>query len=320
LAGLSLAPASSAVVRNIVRPQPGHVNPLTSLARVPAPVNPLHRFIPNKAGKGTVYVSDAAADAVYGFAPTGGSPTYVVSSGLSEPQGLDTTKKNLYVANTNDSQILVFQPPSTTPVTTINDPGEYPAGVAVSADGSQIWVSNICSAPSCAKGNVSEFDSSGNLLQAIQCRNLARYYFLAIDKNGNVIVDGVDGFGTFEASEIAAGTNTCTFLTSITAEFPGGVRFLTNGDVVILDQDADTLTEWAAPNFDTAVQTSTISSSSVSDPVTFAFTKKDKDYWTANAGSANATEFPWPAGGTPINTLTGFSQPIGVAIQPPAKL
>jgi hypothetical protein len=326
LVGVSLAPASSAVVRNIVRPQaPHHVSPLTSTAlRAPTFAN-MHRFVPNKGGKGSVYVSDYDAGAtgggvLYGYPSSGGSPTYTVT-GLDGPQGLAATKKNVYLAETNDSVIQVYAPPSTTPVMTINDTGEYPAGVAVSADGTQIWVSNICSAPSCTKGNVSEFDNNGNLLQAIQCRNLARYYFVAVDSAGNVIVDGEDGFGSFEASEIPAGTNTCTFLTSITASFPGGVQFLKNGDVGILDQLSNTLTEYAAPDFSTVVNTATLSG--IYDPIGYAFTKKDKNFWTANYGDASfpssATEFPWPAGGSPTNTITGFVTAVGVTVQPPAK-
>lgn len=277
-----------------------------------------HMRIPNMAGPAAVYVSDAANNALFGYALTGGSPTYTVSTGLSEPQGLASTTTSVYVANTADSQILAFTPPSTTPTTTISDAGEYPAGVAVNAAGSQIWVSNICSAPSCTEGNLQEYKPSGALLKTITCSDLYRYYFVGIDANGDVAVDGEDTSGTPHVDFVPAGSSTCTPLTSIALEFPGGVEFTTTGDLSIDDQDANTVTTWTAPNFTSS--SSTTSLSGVSDPVTFAFGQADANLWTANAGSANATQFAYPAGGSPTVTITsGLAEPIGVAVSGKTK-
>lgn len=317
--GISLAPASSNVVRSIVRPQTSvhHVLAKGNVASVRGGVvNRNHVVIPDKAGKGSVYVSDYGNSVLYGFPAAGGSPTWTVSSGISGPQGMSSTKKNVYVANTNNSQVLVYAPPATSPSLTINDSGEYPAGVSVNKNGSVIAVSNICNAPSCGPGNVELYDGSGNLTKTITCPNLSRYYFVGINKGGDLAVDGQDSNGNPQADFIKSGSSSCTAL-SLSLSFPGGIEFTSKGDIAVDDQLANTVTTWAAPNFNTIVSTTTMSG--ISDPVTFAFTKKDAGLVTGNAGSGTATLFAYPAGGSPTVTYSGMVEPIGVAVQPPAK-
>ena len=317
IVGISLAPASSTVVRNIVRPQTSAPHLAKgNVAAVRGALVSRHAMIPNKAGKGGVYFSDYGANVLYGYPAGGGSPTWTVSSGISGPQGMSSTKKNVYVANTNNSQILVYTPPSTSPSLTINDSGEYPAGVAVNKNGTQIWVSNICNNPSCAMGNLEMYDNNGNLQKTITCSNLYRYYFVAVNKKGDVAVDGQNSSGYPAVSFIPSGSSTCTPL-SISLEFPGGLQFTAKGDLAIDDQDTSVVTTYAAPNFTSVVASTTLSGAS--DPVTFAFTKKDVNLISANAGGGNGTQFAYPAGGSPNLTFSGMVEPIGVAVQPPAK-
>src|SRR5580658_8393403 len=66
-----------------------------------------HRHLVNQNGVGAVYVSDVGVNTLFGYALTGGSPTYTVATGLNEPQGLASTATKVYLANTGDSQILV---------------------------------------------------------------------------------------------------------------------------------------------------------------------------------------------------------------------
>jgi len=54
--------------------------------------------------------------------------------------------------------------------------------------------------------------------------------------------------------------------------------------------------------------------------VTYAFMSNDKDVWTADALNAASFEFAYPAGGSPVKTIsvTG-GEPIGVAVVPAQK-
>jgi len=312
LVGVNLAPASPSEIRPTVRPKLSTGHPMRGNVAAARGAVIFRRYsIPDKQGIGDVYVSDYGNNVLYGFPASGGSPSYVVSSGINGPQGLAETAQNVYVANTNLSQILVFTPPSTTPTLTINDANEYPAGVAVNKKGDQIWVSNICSAPSCGMGNLEEYNAAGVLQKAITCSNMFRYYFVGTDNKGNAAVDGEDASGAPTADVIPAGSSTCTAIAP-SLEFPGGVEFTSNGNLAIDDQDAGTVTVYAAPNFSSVVSTTPLGGG-ICDPVTFGFAAKDASLITANACSGDATQFAFPGGGSPDLTWSGMVEPIGVA-------
>jgi len=313
LVGVNLTPVNAAQVRPTVRARLSteHVT-RGNVAAARGGAFARRYSIPDKRGTGDVYISDYGNNVLYGFPAAGGSPNYVVSSGINGPQGLAKTAKNIYLANTNLSQILVFTPPSTTPTVTINESNEYPSGVAVNARGTSIWVSNICSAPSCGMGNLQEYSATGTLEQTITCANMYRYYFVGVDKKGNVAVDGEDSSFAPAVDVIRAGSTSCTAL-STSLSFPGGVEFTTTGNLAIDDQDTSTVSTYLAPSFSTVISTTTLSGSS--DPVTFAFGTKDADLISANAGGGNATQFAYPNGGSPNLTWSGLVEPIGVAGQ-----
>ncbi|MBD5654516.1 MAG: hypothetical protein IAI50_04970, partial [Candidatus Eremiobacteraeota bacterium] len=93
---------------------------------------------------GSVFVSDAVNLSVDIFS-SAGKETGSITANLSEPQGLTTDKAgNLYLANTGDSNILVYAKGYKGTPVTIPDAGQYPVGVAVDADGN-IGVTNIIS-------------------------------------------------------------------------------------------------------------------------------------------------------------------------------
>ncbi len=114
-----------------------------------------------------VYVSDSGTNEVYGYSQSGGSP-FITISGFSEPQGMATDNiGSVYVADTENSRVQVFPAGSTTPSLTINDAGEYPAGVAVL--GNYIYVTNIISTSDGAGGLVSFNKKTGTPYRTYSC-------------------------------------------------------------------------------------------------------------------------------------------------------
>ncbi|MGA2761092.1 MAG: hypothetical protein ABSF08_12340, partial [Candidatus Cybelea sp.] len=109
---------------------------------------------PKAAGKPLTFVSDAA-DGVVDIYPQAGKNQKSIGqiTGLTQPQGITTDKNgDLYVANTNSSNVLVYAPPYTgAPKMTIGDSGEFPADVAVS-DAGVVAIMNISGAPRCRLG------------------------------------------------------------------------------------------------------------------------------------------------------------------------
>jgi streptogramin lyase len=266
----------------------------------------------DKVGVGSVYVSDYGSNALYGYSQSGGSPTYTVTTGIAGPQGVATDKEgSVFLANTNDSQILRFKPPSTAPTLTINDTGEFPSDVAVDRAGN-VWVSNICSAPSCAAGNIVQYDQTGAVLQTLTCANLARDYFIAVDKNGNVVVDGADSNGDVYFDLIPSGSTSCKAL-PIRLTFPGSLQFNQRGDLVVDDQANSAVKTYRA--FRKLVHVTTFAGGI--DPVAIALTYRETGIWAGYAGGMAL--FPYPAGGSPEVTISGLVEPIGIAVTPVPK-
>jgi hypothetical protein len=82
-------------------------------------------------------------------------------------------------------------------------------------------------------------------------------------------------------------------------------------DIDILDQDTDSIDQYTVSG-STGTEVGTIALSDVSDPV--QDWQDGKFVLTANAGDADATSFAYPAGGSPVSTASGLSEPIGVSV------
>ncbi|HEX4014862.1 MAG TPA: hypothetical protein VHX17_13375 [Candidatus Cybelea sp.] len=269
-----------------------------------------------KKAKKYAYVSDSGANElfVYNFANGSFGTAVGSTSNVSQPQGLCALKTAVYLANTNDSQILVFKAPSTTSSSSLSTTGFFPVGCSVDSKG-DVAVSNICTAPYCSpEGNVMIFKGGKGTPTTATCPNLARYYFLTYDKKGNIWVDGEDASYAFAFCEIPAGsTNGQAISLNVDPEFPGGVQ-IGGKNVTILDQDTNTVDEYTISGTSGTLSGSVALGGGISDPVGDWITKNGKYVLTANAGSANATSFAYPAGGNPVSTASGLVEPIGVAV------
>jgi len=271
---------------------------------------------PDKKSKGGVtYISDYGANVVYVYdynKKTGafGSSVGSTSSGLSGPQGMCSSKKGqVYVANTNDSNLLGYKAPSTTSNVTLSDPGYFPAGCSVSKKG-DVAASNICNAPYCSQGgSVSIYKGGTGTPTVVTCPNLVRDYFDAYDTAGNIWVDGEGSSYGFALCEIKAGSSSGTAISlNVSPAFPGGVQ-VSGKDITVLDQDSSTIDQYTISGT-TGTEVGTVTLSGASFPVGDWIAKKF--VLTANAGGANATSFAYPGGGAAVSTLSGFSEPIGI--------
>ena len=302
----------------------------TSLARpdvVAGSPIPAHPFINTRAvaAAGTkIFVSDASNNVVDIFNTSGKMIGQL--TGFSQPQGLATDLKgNLYVADTNNSQILVFAPPYKKAPKKLADPGFFPAGVAVMTVGSTTYVgvSNICSAPSCGQGGFIVY-KNGKSKGAFQSSSINRVYFLDFDLKGNLYADGTNANGAVTVGEIAkatkGGTNFVALTTNNVINFPGGVQVTIKGKIAIDDQTGAAVYTYNPPkngSLGNPIATTPVTGSS--DPVTVALTSNNKDLWTADAGLGQSNEFAYPKGGSILKSITVGGLPIGVALVPADK-
>jgi len=281
--------------------------------------------VPAVTAAGTlIFTTDPVYGYVYVWDTTGKQIAQI--TGFSQPQGLAVDGKgDLYIADTNNSQIVELKPPYTKTPIKLADPGYYPAGVAVVTIGKDTYVaaSNICSAPNCTQGGFIVY-KNGKSKGAFQSSNIYRAYFLDFDKKGNLYADGENSSYSVVVGEVpGAIKNKQTFnlLTyNNTIYFPGGVQVTSKGLIGIDDQEGYAVYTYKPPvkgSLGSPVYTTSLSG--VGDAVEFALTANNKDLWISDYSYSKAEEFAYTAGGSPVDSFTAGSYALGVAVYPADK-
>jgi sugar lactone lactonase YvrE len=279
---------------------------------------------PDAALKTAVVVSDLGLDTVNAYTPAG--KLVATITGFDEPQGLAVDPAgNIYVVNTDKSNILVYKNDYKTRIATLKNPGELAIGVDVDTTTGLVGVTNAWTV-STAPGSV-VFYAKGMTSPCVTVKNSTweRVYFGAFDKSGNFYVDGFDADANVLVGVVTGGCKAKTITTLSTANqlfFPGGVQVSATGKVAILDQQARTVYAYNPKlNGSLGSPVSTTLLDGANDPVSFAFTKGDRSLWEADPAFENpeprAIQFTYPAGKEgPQHPIAGFNTPIGIAVTP----
>jgi hypothetical protein len=284
---------------------------------------------PRAVGKSLIFVSDAA-DGVVDIYPQAGKIQKMVGqiTGLTQPQGITTDKKgDLYVANTNSSNVLVYAPPYTgAPKMTISDAHEFPADVAVSSAG-VVAVTNLCNAPRCRldTGNVVLYAKGSTKSCATvsdSAFNFTRVMFAEFDSTGVLYIDGMNG-GYQTSFGLVTGGCGATSITNLdyvyTVSFPGGIQIDKAGNIAFCDQINQVVDTFAPPvngAFGSPVSTTPLTGST--SPLGIAILASGTNLYAADpGGSGFAEEYKYTAGGAAENTIAVGGQPIGIAVTPP---
>jgi hypothetical protein len=260
------------------------------------------------------FISDAGNNTLDRYTFPGGVFRSSIT-GLNEPQGLCAQNHtSAWLADTGNSNLLHYGVGGHILAGgTLSDPNQYPVGCSVF--GTTLAVSNIVST-SGGNGSVTIFANGSGSGTNYAVSNLARVYFIGYDPQGNLFVDGSDANGVFGLAELVSGGSAFTPLTLVNAtiNFPGTVQYA-HGKLVIGDQSGSAghsiLYQATVSNGTATVMGSTQLNSAV-DAV---------QVWISgtrvvvpDAGSANVQYYSYPAGGTPITTISGLSQPIGSTV------
>jgi hypothetical protein len=300
-----------------------------SIARIShEPVATASFMDPRAIGKSLIFVSDAA-DGVVNIYPQAGKNQKMVGqiTGLTQPQGITTDKNgDLYVANTNSSNVLVYAPPYTgAPKMTISDPHEFPADVAVSSTG-VVAVTNLCNAPHCRlnTGNVKIYAKGSTKSCATvsdSAFNFTRVMFAEFDKNGVLYIDGMNG-GYQTSFGLVTGGCQATSITNLayiyTVAFPGGIQIDKAGNIAFCDQGRQQVATFSPPvnnSFGSPLSTTPLTGSTAA--IGIAILASGLNLYAADAGGPGlAEEYKYTAGGAAENTIAVGGQPIGIAVTP----
>jgi hypothetical protein len=280
----------------------------------------------NARGADQVIVSDSFANTVSVFDAEGHLQTSL-KKGMNAPWGITTDSSgNLYVANSQDANVLVYSQPYKSVSLTLSEPGRYPLDVAVSKTG-LVGVMNP-TAPS-GPGNVT-FYKKGSTSECanVSDSNWNEMSFGAFDASGNLFVDGVDRDGNPLVGEISGG---CA-AKSVTALSVGntmsgvaGVQVV-HGNILILNQNYATFTPtiytYGPPSggsLGSPIATTKLSAGIEME--SFAMTQNDRDLWIAHSDVAyGRIEYTYPGG----RFVKSFNEPglvtaYGIAVNPAAN-
>jgi hypothetical protein len=173
-----------------------------------------------------LYVSNDGNDLVYVYSyPHAKLKGYL--SDFNEPQGecVDAAD-DVWITNTNDSDVLEFAHGGTSPITTLSDPNEYPVGCSIDPTTGNLAVTNIFGAGT-TQGNVSVYSGASGKPTTYTDPEIYFMYFCGYDDKGNLFVDGRNTSGAFQFAELPKnGKNLFKNITlNYTVEFPGGVQW-----------------------------------------------------------------------------------------------
>jgi hypothetical protein len=307
--------------------------PLTSLgqsisskALLSHPVGFVNAAAVSATGGNQIIDSDAEANTVSVFGASG-QLNALLTAGLSQPTGIDTdSAQNLYVANTQDFNVLVYSKPYKSVGLTLDNTGFYSADVAVSQAGI-VAVTNEASNPY-GPGAVRFYaKGSSTACATVTDPGWQGMQFGAFDASGRLIFDGYDRDGNPLVGSIAGGckaTSITTLTFTNTLQNPQAVQIV-HGKVLILDQEYNTFSPtiftYAAPVGNTlGSPTVTTKLSAGIEMMTFAMLQDDNNLWIAHSDAAvGRIKYSYPGG----LFVRSFNQPslqsaYGIAVNPVA--
>ena len=141
--------------------------------------------------------------------------------------------------------------------------------------------------------------------------NAVADYFIAVDSHGNIYVDGLNDSQLGELDESSDAGKTW-INTGVALSFPGGVAVDAAGEVLVDDQNTNIVSTYScSAGSCTFLRKTTLSGAG--NVVSFKLASTQSDLWAADAVKATAVDFSYP-GGSPIETVNGFGEPIDTAL------
>ncbi|MBV9102148.1 MAG: hypothetical protein JO060_01090 [Candidatus Eremiobacteraeota bacterium] len=242
-----------------------------------------------------------------------------LTSGISSPQGTVSTRSGWwYVTNGGASDVLVYQNSNQGPIgptTALQDAGEIPANVDVSASRRLVAVSNV-SSTSGGSGSVSIY-----LNRSVIVSRTLTYGSDALQGIGVALDPRGDCFWSFNDETLKTGSvvefNGCigSGMPLVSGlNFAGGITFDQQGNLYYIDQMVGIYKCKKLSNC-------ALLATGFGDPVNINFDQKGKDLWVADAtGYIDAVD---PTTGTILyqtKAVGGSSDPpFGVAAAPGVK-
>ncbi len=310
--GSQVAP-SGAMQQNAVRSGLGTKstgNPFTLITKtggvIVHPDRSPSRMDPEATTKTLLYISDAGTNDVYVYTYPQGKLTGTLT-GFNSPFGECVDKTgNVWITNAGSSQIIEYAHGGTTPIATLEDPGQAPAGCSANVKNGDLAVTNLNPTSGGGAGSVSVYKNAQANPTTYSDASLYRPYFLGYDNKGNLFVDGTNASAVFAYAELPRGKKKFTNITlNVSISSPGGVQW--DGNYIAVGDEGGAIYQTSGG---TVVGTTTLTGASF---VLQFFIEKSKVV-VPDVGNKNAGIYKYPTGGSPTTTISGLSAPVGSAV------
>lgn len=276
-----------------------------------------------------LYVSDLIAQVVYIYTYKTHELVGTIT-GFFNPEGLCADASgNVYVTNDTSEgvyQITEYAHGSTTPIRTINDPDGRANGCSVDPKTGDLAVADFWG-PQEGIGNVSVFHKATGTPVDFSNPNIWYYYYCGYDNKGNLFVDGETQGSVFGLGEVPRGGHKLKFINvDETIYLPGGVqwdgKYLAVGDQVAVKRNfTSTIYQFAIKgNTGTEKSAMVLTGSSYVTQFFIPFVDASRKHKRGtlligpNQNGASTMIWDYPAGGDPVQTISGESAPIGVTV------
>lgn len=258
-----------------------------------------------------LYVSTAGTDvAVYSYPK---EKLVGTITGFSNPSGeCVDARGNVFVVNTNASDILEYAHGGTVPIGLRNDSGYFPMGCSVDPVSGDLAVTNL-STIDYMKGDLVIFDPAGKVVGTYAEEELRGMNLCGYDASGNLFADAYNlGYG-FAFVELPHGS---TKLTNITLERSIGEGSTVQWDgrhIAVGDGSTNTIYRFKIAGD----RGKLVGSTQLSGGTIYQFFIDGKRVIGSDFRVGNVNSWAYPTGGSPLKTLGGLSEPGGTVVSQP---
>jgi hypothetical protein len=258
-----------------------------------------------------LYISDVGTNDVYVYT----YPQLRLSgtlTGFSTPYGECADKRgDVWITNYGSSEIVEYAHGGTSPINTLNDPGQNPFACSVNIRNGALAVTNLTST-SGGSGSLSIYKKAAGSPKNYVDPNFHQMYFLSYDNKGNIFVDGENASSDFLYAELTKGSSTFTDITLTGSGFsgirgPGGVQF--NGKYIAVGDLGGNVIYQTSGSMVTGSTTLGDQTGGV-----LQFSIQGNRVISPDRNLQDFDVYKYPAGGFALKIISGFSTPFSAVV------